>query len=221
MKNDQTFIEIFLKFMNDKTADARTAEARFMKHPYVKAGIARGFLFQRSWDVDNYLGLQKDVGIVLNRVRRGTNPAQRREIVAKLNFLRLKIPLRDATTGDRILDARGNPIEWPILGVANFHLTGRSIEIGAEPVVNGMEFACWYGLLLISRQPGKTERCALMTCKRWFNKVSTGSVGYCSTRHSEEAEEINARIRSHNRRHPDDKRELIIATAPKRRRKDR
>jgi hypothetical protein len=221
MKNDQTFIDIFLQFMNDKAADARSAESRFMKHPYVKAGIARGFPFQQSFDVDNYVGLQRDIGVVLNRVRRGTNRAQREEIVVKLNDLALKIPLRDAETGNPIFNQSGKPMEWPILGIANFQLAGRAIDIGAEPVVNGMEFACWYALLLISRQPKKIERCARRSCKNWFNRVTTGAVGYCSSRHAEEAEKLNARIRSHNRRHPDDKIKPVIATAPKRRRKHR
>ena len=109
---------------------------------------------------------------VLRRVRNGTKAPQRKEIVAKLNSLALKIPLKDKI-GDPILDGSGNPMAGPILGIASFQLEGGSIEIGAEPVVNGMEFACWYALLLISRQPGKIRRCTLESCGKWFNKVTT------------------------------------------------
>jgi hypothetical protein len=203
MKSDQTFIDIFLGFLNDETADARIAEERFMAHPYVRNGVERGFLFQRSFDVSEYRGLQKDMETLLRQVRNGTKAAQRKEIVEKLNSLALNIPLKDKITGDAVVDKRGKPMAWPILGIANFYLESRFIEIGAEPVVNGMEFACWYSLMLISRQPGKIRRCTLESCNRWFNKVTTSTVGYCSRMHSRQAEEINARIRASNARHPD------------------
>jgi hypothetical protein len=221
MKSDQTFIDIFLEFLNDKTANARAAEARFMAHPHVRNGIKRGFPFQQSFNVSDYQGLRKDMETLLKQVRDGTKAAQRKEIVDKLNSLALRIPLRDKNTGDPIVDDSGDPMAWSILGTVIFQLESRFIEIGAEPVVNGMEFACWYALLLISRQPGKTRRCTLESCNRWFNKVATRTVGYCSRAHSRQAEEINARIRASNARHPDRPKRIVIATAPKRQRKSR
>jgi hypothetical protein len=221
MKSDQTFIDIFLEFLNDESADARAAEARFMAHPYVRNGIKRGFPFQQSFDVSEYRSLQKDMRMLLIRARDGTKATQRKRIVDKLNSLALNIPLKDKATGDPIFDESGNPMAWPILGIASFQLASGVIEIGAEPVVNGMEFACWYALLLISRQSGKIRRCALESCKLWFNKVTTRTVGYCSRAHSRQAEEINSRKRAWNARHPGEPKRIGISTAPKRRRKSR
>src|SRR5262245_57214510 len=155
MKSDQTFIDIFLEFLNDESAGARAAEARFMAHPYVRNGIKRGFPFQQSFDVSEYRSLQQDMKMRLIQVSDGTRATQRKRIVDRLNSLALKIPLKDKTTGDPAVDESGNPMEWAILGVVSFQLDSHSIEIGAEPVVNGMEFACSYALLLVSRQPGK------------------------------------------------------------------
>ena len=193
MKSDQTFIDIFLEFLNDESADARAAEARFMAHPYVRNGIKRAFPFQQSFDVSDYRSLQQYMKICLFQVSDGTKATQRKRIVDKLNSLALKIPLKDKITGDSVVDEGGNPMAWPILGIASFQLGSRSIEIGAEPVVNGMEFACWYALLLVSRQPGKIRKCTLESCGKWFNKVTARTVGYCSRKHSREAEKINAR----------------------------
>lgn len=221
MKRDETFIGIFLQFMNDKTADARAAEVRFMDHPYVKNGIKRGFPFQQSFDVSDYRPLQTDMARVLNRVRRGTNSAQRKEIVEKLNSLALKIPLKDKVSGQDLLDDKGNPLAWPILATAKFELDRRVIEIGAEPIVNGMEFACWYSALLISRRSGKIKRCKLQECNRWFNAIATRTLGYCSVIHSREAERINSAKRAWNARNPDRPKKISISTAPKRRSKPR
>jgi hypothetical protein len=116
MKSDQTFIDIFLDFLNDKMADARVAEARFMAHPYVRKGMERGFPFQQSFDVSDYRSLQKNMETLLRQVRNGTKAAQRKEIVTKLNSLALNIPLKDKTTGDAVVDKKGTPVYGLSLG---------------------------------------------------------------------------------------------------------
>ena len=56
---------------------------------------------------------------VLRRVRNGTKAPQRKEIVAKLNSLALKIPLKDKI-GDPILDGSGNPMAGPYISKVTF-----------------------------------------------------------------------------------------------------
>ena len=128
MKSDQTFIDIFLEFLNDESADARAAEARFIAHPYVRNGLKRGFPFQQSFDVSDYRSLQQYMKICLFQVSDGTKATQRKRIVDKLNSLALKIPLKDRITGDSVVDEGGNPMAWPILGIASFQLDSRCID---------------------------------------------------------------------------------------------
>jgi hypothetical protein len=217
MKSDETLIEIFLDFLNDKTADARKTEERCMQHPYVRKAEERGFPFQRIPNYD-YSALRGDFERELNRVRLGNNTRMKKKIVSKLNDLQLNIPLRDKESGLPLCDENGKQKSWPILAVASFHLDGKSIEIGTEPLVNGMEFYGWYALLLISRisGKGKVKRCKHEACRKWYNSAKTGTLGFCSTGCRVENNRLMQRRRAHNRRHPDEPPLPIIrATAEK------
>lgn len=216
MKNDATFLDAFLNFLNDGTADARAAEARFVAHPYC---AKRLHVFQTCPDVANYRGLRDDMRRRLVWVKRRLTVKDKKKIVDRLNDLVLKVPLLGEGRKP-ITEPDGKPVILKIGGLLNFHLKHNSVEAAAEPAVTGMEYACWYALLLISREPHRIKRCSLESCSKYFNIATSGTVGYCTPEHALEAEEENKRIRTHNLRNPHDRRETHIATAPKRRKGD-
>jgi hypothetical protein len=213
MKSDESFIDIFLEFMNDETADARAAETRFMAHPYCAQRVK---VFQGCPDKPDYKGLRNDM---LTRLKIGESVKGKKWIVEQLNELALKVPLMDKD-GRPIRQPNGEPLVLKIGGLMSFRVDPGSAEAIAEPAVTGMEYACWYSLLLISRHPKKIKRCALKGCNKLF-RVSAKRIGYCSPKHAQQAEKMNSANRTYNSRHPDKPRRIVISTASKHRRRFR
>jgi len=211
MKNDQTFVAAFLDFLNDETANARAAEARFMRHPYCQR-----LPFQVCHDKSDYAEMRVNMRRYLAATKNRATVARKKEIADKLNALALLVTLND-NSGRPLKDPQDKPVRIPIAAPPVFEVTGGKIEAEAVPAITGMEAACWFALALISRRPDSIRRCTL--CEKWFDASTTKTVGYCSPKHSDEAERLNAQKRAHNVRHPTDPKPIVIATAPKRRRK--
>lgn len=207
MKNDQTFIKIFLDFLNDETADARRAETGFMQHPYVQR---YAIIFQQSLDATDYKALQADMVTRLKWANKKLVVKEKQVILDHLNEKAYPLPVR-------VSDKDGNQIVLMVSALANFALSRGDLVLEPAPLINGMESACWFALALIAIFPGKVKRCHLTGCDKWFNAALTRTVGYCTRQHGYEAERANARKRMWNMRNPDKQLKIKIATAPKRR----
>ncbi|MBI2531057.1 MAG: hypothetical protein HYW03_02385 [Deltaproteobacteria bacterium] len=205
MKNDQTFVAAFLDFLNDETADARAAEARFMRHPYCQR-----LPFQVCPDKSDYAEMRANMRRYLIAAKNRATVERKKEIANRLNALALQATIKDAA---------GNAVRIPIAAPPVFEVIDRTIEAEAVPALTGMEAGCWFALALISRRPDSIRRCTL--CKKWFDASTTKTLGYCSPKHAEEAERLNAQKRSYNARNPDKPKPILIATASKRQRKSR
>jgi hypothetical protein len=120
-----------------------------------------------------------------------------------------------------MLGADGKPIVTDIVALATFEFSEEGVQFGGLPIINGIEFACWYALLLVSRIPGKVRRCTREGCGQWYNLASTGRIGFCSDDCADEHNQEMQQRRAHNRRHPNDKREIVRTTAEKATRENR
>jgi hypothetical protein len=216
MKTDQTFIEIFLDFLNDKTASGERFAANLKRHPYLKQAEMQGFQFKPPTGI-NFGPMRQVMGGRLNQIKDGAAVGFQRWIVKELNRLKQQRPYIDLTTGAPLLDTDGKPILMDIVALATFEFGENGIQFGGLPIINGIEFACWYALLLISRIPRKIRRCT--ACNKWFNLEKTRRVGFCSKGCAREHNRLMQQYRQHNRRNPSDKIEIIRATAEKRRKR--
>jgi hypothetical protein len=219
MKSDGTFIQIFLDFLNDKTANGLRFEAALRRHPYVIAGERQGFRWNPVGRIDcDGLRLHAASRLRIN-VANGASKSYQRRIVAELNRLALVTPIVDLATGKPAIGPYGKKIIRRVVALATFEYNDDGIGFGGQPIVNGLEFACWYALLLISRIPGKVRRC--LRCDKWCNVASTKRLGFCSGACAKEHDKEMNRRRRHNKRHPDDKLRIVRVTAEKRRKSPR
>jgi hypothetical protein len=220
MKRDETFIQIFLDFLNDKTANGDRFAARLERHPYVIEGKKQGFDFYPPRAGYDWQPLRRAMSSELSaNVADGASVGFQRRIVDELNRLRMEIPIFVVDTASRkpALGPDGKPIIRRIVALATFQVGDRGVEFGGVPIVNGLEFACWYALLLVSRIPGKVKRCTRESCQKWFNEERTGRIGFCSDACSTEHNRLMQQRRQYNRRHPRDRKPIIRATAEKHR----
>jgi hypothetical protein len=189
---DASFVDIFLDFLNDKKADARKVENAFGRHEYVKDAIAKKAIgYQWSPDKAHYkemrVGMRSKLSRLLNEIDYGKR--QKQEIADQLNRLKLKV----LTPNGMILE---------VSGIVDFEVGYKGIEPKVYYAINGVEYACWFALGIISREPEKVKTCPWLNCGNFF--IGTRKkVSFCSKDHQEKAEKENKKARSWNSRHPD------------------
>jgi hypothetical protein len=196
---DASFVDIFLDFLNDKKADARKVEKAFFKHEYVQNGIG---VFQGSRDKVHYKELQADMRSELLRLLKEKGRYPRQAIADHLNRLPLEIPITEGVT-------------LKISGIVVFESDYKGIRPTVRYAVNGVEYACWYALAIVSREPKKIIKCAWRNCTKLWNTQTKKRPSFCGKSHQRAAEKENNKTRSWNSRHPHDKREIPYLTIPK------
>ena len=203
---DATFVDAFLKFLNDPKAERRRSERLFAKHPYVKDRLE---VFKSATDQADFKTLRDDMEETTKEILQGTGPKLRTEISEALNRSQFDGLLLLGHTKD------GEPVYKKVrIGcLVEYQPKGRSIRVSTYPAISGVQNACWYALMLISRETQRVKICPV--CKRFFNTQTTGQIGYCKPGCAEKAERENKKARTHNLRNPDDPRTMPYPTIPK------
>lgn len=208
---EKSFVQGFLDFLNDKDADARRAEARFMRHPYVSERLE---LFKVSPDVKHYLSLRESMWSRLtDLLKKGLGDAGRKDLADALNRLQFDGLLLVETPEGKKID-----VLKKIGAIVEYMVERRRVVLRIYPTISGMEGACEYALMLIQSEPGRVRLCPWQGCGRFFNTQTSGQRGFCSRRHAKTAEKENAKVRAWNSKHPDEEPEPVPyrTTKPKR-----
>ncbi len=202
---DASFVDIFLDFLNDRKADAWRVAKAFSQHEYVKKRIGMG-VFQVSTDKAHYREMQTAMRSELSELlkEKGWNLDHRRRIADELNRRPLKIKIAGG-------------LELEVSGIVIFTAEGKGVVPKVRYAVNGVEYACWLALAIISRDPEKIRSCPWLNCGKFFVRTRK-HVSFCCKRHQVAAERVNKDVRSWNLRHPDEIRKIPYQTIKKPRR---
>jgi len=196
---DASFVDCFLAFLNDPSANARAAEKRFRAHPYI---TERLHLFKVSPDVKAYASLQKDFREKLSQLTKTaflTN-ADLKELADALNRLQFDIRIQFP----RKTKKRTPETIIKIGARVNYVIEKHRVIPQIHPTISGVEGACWYALMLIQVEPERVRICPLKNCGKFFDTRTTGQRRYCSKEHTMKADKTDAARRMHNHRHPDE-----------------
>lgn len=206
---DASFVDCFLAFVNDPSADARGAENRFKAHPY----SARLGLFKVSHNVKDYRSLRESMRSRLtDLLDKGLGDAGRKDLADALNRLQFDgLLLVETPEGEKLA------VPKKIGAMVEYVVERRRVVPRIYPTISGMEGACEYALMLIQGEPGRIRICPWKDCGRFFNTLTTNQRGFCCTRHQRAAERENKKARAWNSRHPNKKKAVPYRTTkPKR-----
>jgi len=201
---DASFIDCFLGFLNDATANARRVEKPCGAHPY----IARLGLFKVDLGTTHYRPLRESMQTRLTEfLKKGIGDIGRRELAKALNRLQFDgLLLVETATGEKVA------VPKRIGAMVEYVVERRRVVPRIYPTISGMEGFCEYALMLIQTEPSRVRICPWAGCGKFFNTQTSGQRGFCSKIHAENAEGENKKVRTWNSRHRENKKPMPYRT---------
>lgn len=189
---DASFVDAFLAFINDQTANAREAEKRFWAHPY----SARLGVFKVDNAVQNYRSLRDAAKQQLKSVlKSGLGPAERDILAKALNDSQFDgYLLLELESGQRA----AKPVK--IGAMIDYVVVKRRVVPRIYPTISGMQQACEFALMLIANEPQRVKVCRLASCDQFFNTQTSGQRFFCSRDHAIEHENEAKGVRAEKSR---------------------
>ena len=189
---DATFVDAFLGFLNDKTADARRAEKGFSDHPYA----ARLGIFKASLELKDYRHLHDSAKRTLERILKSVfSNSDRTAMAESLNASQFDGYIIVGST--QIKGETKNILKSVRIGaVIEYEVIHRRIVTRVYPTISGMQQGCAFALMLISNEPHRVKRCRLAGCGKFFNSQTSGQRFFCTKNHALDHERKSKIVRA-------------------------